>query len=156
MKFLKVMLAAYTLILIGCSSGPDLEAIKSEILNLHKTLIDDHLNKNIESLVGFYAENYIFVANGEIKKPTVEENRLLFTDYLNNTTFSDYKNLSEPIIGVSKDGKTAWSIVRVKVAGSRTLEDGSIKDFDVIFAWITVYEKQDNHWKRLIEVSTNN
>lgn len=43
-----------------------------------------------------------------------------------------------------------------KVAGSRKLDDGSTKDYDVIFAWITIYEKQDDEWKRLIEVSTNN
>ena len=60
------------------------------------------------------------------------------------------------MIWISKDGLTAWSIVKVKVAGGRKLDDGSTKDFDVIFAWITVYEKQGDEWKRLIEVSTNN
>jgi hypothetical protein len=50
----------------------------------------------------------------------------------------------------------AWSIVKVKVAGNRSMEDESQKNFDVTYAWITLYERQEDQWIRTVEVSTNN
>ena len=75
------------------------------------------------------------------------------SDYLNNTTFTEYRDLQEPIIGFSKDGSVAWSIVQVKVAGKRTIENGAERDLDFTCAWITLYERQGDKWLRLTEVS---
>jgi len=141
---------------IGCQSRPDTDVLKSEILDFHKKFIDDHLNKNIESFVEDYAEDYIFVAQGEIGYRARDEFTSSFKNYLNSTTFTEYRDLQEPVIGFSKDGSMAWSIVKVKVAGSRNMEDGSTKDFDVTYAWITLYERQGDKWIRTVEVSTNN
>lgn len=141
---------------IGCQSMPDTDVLGSEILDFHKKFIDDHLNKNIDSFVQDYAENYIFVSNGEIAYRARDEFKSSFRNYLNSTTFTEYRDLEEPIIGFSKDGSMAWSIVKVKVTGSRNMEDGSAKDFDVTYAWITLYERQGDKWIRTVEVSTNN
>jgi ketosteroid isomerase-like protein len=133
-----------------------MEALRSEILDFHKKFIDDHLNKNIDSFIEDYAEDYIFVANGDISRRAKDEFASSFSDYLKSTTFSEYRDLEEPIIGFSKDGSMAWSIVKVKVAGAREIENGSIKEFDVTYAWITLYERQGDNWIRIVEVSTNN
>lgn len=42
-----------------------------------------------------------------------------------------------------KDGSIAWSIVQVKVAGRDRDESGTEKDFDLIWAWVTLYERKD-------------
>ena len=146
------LVAAY----ISCQTSPDKEILRSEILDFHKKFIDDHLNKNIDSFVEDYAEDYVFVANGEISHPSKEEFKTSFSDYLNSTTFSEYRDLEKPMIGFSRDGSMAWSIVKVKVVGRRKLEDGSQKNFDVIYAWITLYKRQGDKWFRTLEVSTNN
>jgi hypothetical protein len=75
------------------------------------------------------------------------------SDYLDHTTFTEYRDLQEPIIGFSKDGSVAWSIVQVKVAGKRTLNDGTERDLDFTSAWITLYERHADKWIRLGEVS---
>lgn len=142
--------------LTGCQTHKDKDILRSEILDFHKKFIADHLNKNIESFIEDYADDYIFVAHGEISHPSKEEFKTSFSDYLNNTTFSEYRDLEEPIIGFSEDGSMAWSIVKVKVAGTRSMEDGSQNDFDVTYAWITLYERQGDKWIRTVEVSTNN
>jgi hypothetical protein len=152
--FLKIILALWTVTLLGCRPSPDFDALRSEILDLHKTLIDAHWNKDIDFFIKDISEDYFSVGNGEIRKPTKEEITSQVTDYLNNTTFSEYRDLREPVIGFSKDGSLAWSIVQVKVAGRRTTEEGTEKDVDFICAWITLYERQDNTWIRLGEVST--
>ena len=114
-----------------------------------------HLNKNIDSFLQDYSDDYVLVANGEIRHRSKEEMRSSFSDYLNNTTFTEYKDVSEPIIGISEDGSMAWSIVRVKVMGSRKADDGSVRDFNTTFAWITLYERKDGKWLRRVEVSIN-
>jgi len=154
-NLLKIILAAVPVILTGCQSVPDFEAIRMEILNEHEKFIDAHLNKDVAYFTRNMAEDYVFVANGDIRKQTEGEIRSNFTGYLNNTTFTEYRDLQEPVIGFSKDGSIAWSIVKVKVAGKRKMDDGAEREFDVTYAWITLYEWRSDEWIRLTEVSTH-
>jgi len=147
------MLSLFTVTLFGCQSNPDFDVLRSEILDLHKSTIDAHLNKNVDFFVQDLAEDFMSVSNGEIHYPPKEEIRSKFSSYLTNTTFTEYRDLTEPIIGFSKDGSFAWSVVQVKVAGKRTMDDGSEGDLDFTCAWITLYERQENKWIRLGEVS---
>lgn len=135
-------------------SNPNFEILRSEILDLHKVLINAHLDKDVSFFVQNLSRNYLSVSAGEIRTPSIEEIRSSVSDYLNQTTFTEYKDLCEPIIGFSKDGSLAWSIVQVKVAGKRTMSDGSDRDLDFICAWITLFERQGNQWIRLAEVSS--
>ena len=140
--------------LIGCQSGPNVDVLRSEILTLHQKTIDAHWSKDVDFIVQDLSEDYFSVSDGEIRMPKKDEIRSTFDSYLNNTTFSEYRDLREPIIGISKDGSMAWSIVQVKVAGKRTMDDGNERDLDFTCAWITLYERQDDRWIRLGEVST--
>jgi hypothetical protein len=93
------------------------------------------------------------VGRGEIRNPTKGEITAQFSNYLNNTTFTEYRDLREPIINFSNDGSIAWSVVQVKVAGKRIMDDASERDFDDTWAWITLYKRQSDKWIRLGEVS---
>jgi len=150
----KIFITLLIVSLIGCQSSPDFEALTEELSEIHKKFIAAHLEKNVDFFVQDLAEDYLFVARGEISHPTTEEIRSDMSDYLNNTKFSEYRDTQEPIIGFSKDGSLGWSIVRVKVAGKRTMEDGSERDTDFICAWITLFERQGDRWIRLGEVSS--
>ncbi|MHA2298604.1 MAG: hypothetical protein ACXADA_21435 [Candidatus Hodarchaeales archaeon] len=132
----------------------DFESLRSEILAYHNAFIEAHLNKNVDFFVQDIADEYFSVSYGEIRKPTKEEIKSLFTNYLNNTVFTEYRDLSEPIINFSEDGSMAWSLVQVKVKGKQTVENESERDLDFICAWITLYKRQDDKWIRLGEVSS--
>jgi hypothetical protein len=133
---------------------PDDERLRSEIAGLHKALIDAHLNKDVGFFVQDLSEDYVSVSGGEIRKPSIKEIRSTVSDYLDHTTFAEYRDLCEPIIGFSQDGLLAWSIVQVKVAGKRKMGDGSERDLDFICAWITLFERQGDRWVRRAEVSS--
>lgn len=153
-SIMRICIPLLVAMLIGCQSGPDKEALKSEILTHHQKTIDAHWNKDVGFIVQDLSEDYFSVSDGEIRRPTKDEIRSTFDNYLHNTTFSEYRNLQEPIIGISRDGSMAWSLVQVKVAGKRTMDDGNERDLDFTCAWITLYERQDDTWIRLGEVST--
>jgi hypothetical protein len=133
-------------------SGPDLEAIRKEILDLHRADIQAHLNRDVKHLVQGQSPDFTSVHSGEVRRPTPEETKDALTSYLDNTAFTEYRDLQEPVIGVSPDGSTAWSIVQVKVAGHRVDTTGSPIDFTC--AWVTIYRRQNDAWKRVVEAST--
>ena len=153
-KFLRPIFIGFTVVLFGCQSSPDFEALKSEIKALHKTEIDAHWKKDIDFFVRDISEDYMAVANGEIQRPTLEDIRSRFSTYLTNTTFTEYRDVAEPIVGFSKDGSLAWAILQIKVVGKRTTDDGSVRDLDFTCAWLTLYERQGDMWMRLTDVST--
>jgi len=146
------VLIAILLIFTGCKESPDQDKIREEILDLHKATIDAHLNKDVNFFVKDISDDYFSVGNGEIRYPAKNEISERFSNYLESTTFTNYKDLQEPVIGFSEDGTIAWSIVQVNVAGTRTMDDGE-SDFDYTFAWITLYSRQGDKWIRLGEVS---
>ncbi|UCD44528.1 MAG: nuclear transport factor 2 family protein [Candidatus Bathyarchaeota archaeon] len=133
--------------------SPDFEALRRQILDLHRATIEAHWNKDVDSLVRDISEDFISVSNGEIRRPTQEEIRSTFANYLNSTEFSEYRDLREPIVDFSDDGSVAWSVVKVKVAG-RTADGGSERDLDFTCAWITLYRRRGDRWMRVGEVSS--
>lgn len=140
------------LIIAGCKESPDFDKMRTEILELHKAVINAHLEKDINFFVKDISDNYFSVGNGEIRNPAKDEISERFTNYLNSTSFTEYRDLRDPVIGFSEDGSVAWSIVQVKVAGIRRMDEGE-REFDNTFAWITLYSRQGGKWVRLGEVS---
>jgi hypothetical protein len=133
---------------------PDFEALRQEIVSYHKGLIDAHLEKNVDFLADGLSEGFLSVSADEIRRPTVEEVREKLEKYLRNTTLTEYRSVCEPIVNLSQDGSMAWSVAQVKVAGTRRAEDGSLRTLDFVCAWVTVFERRDDRWVRLAEVST--
>lgn len=152
-SLLKLASALLLVMLIGCQSAPDTEMIRSEIVAIHNDLIDAHFDKNIDYFIRDLSSDFISVSNGEILSPTVGEIKSQFENYLNNTTFAEYRYLREPIIGFSKDGSVAWSIVQAKVMGEQRMDDGTVRKLDFICAWMTLYKRHDKKWIKLAEAS---
>ncbi len=150
--FLTIFFAGY--FLWGCRQAVDHEALKTELLHLHKTLIDAHQNRDIDFFTLDLADDYWQVSNGDINYPEKSEIRDRFTSYLINTTFTEYRDIEEPIIKISADGSMAWIIVKVKIAGTRTMEDDTERKLDFTCAWITLYNRENDRWIRQGEVST--
>ena len=127
--------------------------LEQEILELHKETIDAHLKKDVDFFVKNIADDYFSVSRGELKHPTKEEITTMFTNYLGSTDFLEYRDLIDPIIRVSDDGSLGWSIVRVKIIAVREVE-GKKYNIDNIWTWITLYERENNVWMRMGEVSS--
>lgn len=154
-KIIFLLCSIFILLLAACQTTPDHDAIKAEILNLHRGFIKAHLDKDASFIAKPTSPEYIFVSNGEIENISPSELEQNLSGYLNSTEFSEYRDINEPIIGVSQDGLLAWAVVKVRTAGIRKRSDGSQNQFDIQWAWITLYEKKDEQWIRLVDVSTD-
>jgi hypothetical protein len=144
-----------TSVLLGCQSSPDFDELRLEILEIHDEFIDAHLNKNADYIANTVTEDYMFISNGAIRKPTKEETKTQFTRYLNNTTFSEYRYLGEPVVGFSDDGSLAWSVAKLKVVAKQKMGDGTESAYESVYAWTTIFKRDGNGWLRLSETSTN-
>jgi hypothetical protein len=139
----------------GCRQEPDLEERRQEILALHQSLIRAHREKDATALAKPTAIDYVSVFRGEVNSMSAADVEAMLAPYLVETEFSHYEDVAEPIVGVSDDGSTAWSIVRVRVAGTRTGDDGVPRTFDTVWAWLTLYRRDGDGWQRFVDVSTN-
>ncbi|MBP1766164.1 MAG: hypothetical protein H6P98_279 [Candidatus Aminicenantes bacterium] len=142
-----------TVWVIYCRPGPDFEMLRRQILELHRQTIGAHWNKDAGFFAKSMADGYFAVRNGEIQKPTREEIKAEYERYLGSTTFTDYRDLQELVIGFSKDGSVAWCVVQVRVAGRDREESGAENDFDLTWAWITLYGRKGDGWVWLGEAS---
>lgn len=128
--------------------------LKAEILALHNAGITAHLENNIPFFTQGIADDYLSVSRGSINKPAHDDIQAMFTHYLGMTTFTEYKDLQDPIIGFSQDGSVAWSIAQVKVTGTQTRDDGTEVDLNFTSAWLMLYERRGEEWVRIADAST--
>lgn len=135
-------------------SEAELESLKAELLALHQAGIQAHLDKDVDFFLQDIASDYLSVGRGDIRRPTADAIRAQFSNYLGNTDFSEYADLSEPIVGISADGSLGWLIAQVKVSGQQQVGDGSVQPLDFVSAWLMLYERRDDRWVRLADVST--
>jgi ketosteroid isomerase-like protein len=156
MRTLPMLLsAAALLVVLGCGQGPDLEQRRQEILSLHERFIQAHLDKDAATLAKPTADDYISVSRGGVQPMSASDVEAMLAPYLAETEFSHYEDIAEPILGISDDGSTAWSIVQVRVAGTRSPADGEPRTFDTAWAWLTLYRRDGQNWQRIVDVSTN-
>ncbi len=134
-------------------STPDFVLLRQEIRDYHDACIDAHVSNRPEFFVQDLADDYVNVSRGELLRQTKDEILERFTDYLGNTTFSEYRLLGEPTIGLSKDGSVAWSIFRLKVAGTRTMADAGEVEFDATWGCLVLFEHRNGRWVRIAEAS---
>jgi hypothetical protein len=128
-------------------------ALRAELREYHNELINAHIHKRPGFFVENIADDYLNVSRGEVLHQTKTEILEAFADYLANTEFSEYRLVDEPIIGLSKEGSMAWSIFRLRVAGVSRLEDGSEAAFDSTWGCLVLFERRENRWVRLAEIS---
>ena len=140
---------------VGCQEQADLDVLRAEILALHRSFIQAHLDKDAAFLARPTSPDYLFVAGGEVERMNAEQVERMLSGYLDSTDFSVYEDVAEPVIGISRDGSLAWAIVQVRVAGTSTRAEGPPRSFDTRWAWITLYERDGHGWLRVADVSTS-
>lgn len=156
MRHSRILIAGTLLVLAAaCCQSPDLDRSRQQILDLHQSFIQAHLDKDAAFLAEPTADDYLSVVRGHVRPMSADEVEQRLAPYLAETSFSHYEDVAEPIIGVSDDGSIAWSIVQVRVAGERTGDDDTAQSFDTLWAWLTLYRRDGERWLRIADVSTN-
>ena len=152
-------LCGLVLLAMGMHAAPaalaaDIEKEKAELLRMHKADREAHFKTDVEALQKNAPEEMVSVSRGKIHRPTKADGRKMFTSYFKDAKYSEWDDLEEPVVRVSKDGSMAWMITRVKVRRTQKDAAGVEKEEKFVYAGIMTYEKVDGRWMRSANVST--
>jgi hypothetical protein len=135
------------------AEAPGREAAVSQLLSLHRDVIDAHLRGDPAGITGRESEDYVLAGRGEITFPSLESRRERFAGYLGATTFTEYRDMVEPVVQVSPDGNLGWVIAQVEARGKQVSQDGTEELISFQWAWIELYERRDGRWFRVGNLS---
>ena len=132
----------------------DFSQLRREILERFEGSIQAHLDKDVDYIVEDLSDDFFAISEGEVTRPSRDEQRTRFTRYLSNTVFSEYASLMKPEVDISDDGSAAWGRFKVRVKGETVNEDRSRSALDFVCAWLWLYRRVGGRWMRVGEVST--
>lgn len=127
----------------------------SELFELHKKGRVAHFTRDTKMLVAGFADDFTSVANGKIRQPSRETSIARFQNYLNNSTFIEWDDITPPVIKVSDDASMAYVLVHKKVRLLAKDAQGREQEETEIFAWAALYRKINGEWKLTAVISTN-
>jgi hypothetical protein len=126
---------------------------REQLLQLHKRVLQNHLDGDIDDWLRSESEDYVLAHRGEVSFPGKRERAATIGPYLKRSKFRIYRDLIEPIVRVSRDGTLGWVIVQVEAEGVSRKEDGRQEPIRFTSAWIELYEKKSGRWFRIGNVS---
>ena len=132
----------------------DLEKEKAELLRLHRSDREAHFKTDVDALLANSPDEFISVGRGKINRSKQADVRKMFTGYFRDAKYHEWDDLEEPIVRVSNDGSMGWMITRTKVRRVQKNAAGEEKEEKFVYAGIMTYEKRDERWVRVANVST--
>lgn len=125
----------------------------TELLNIHARDRQAHFSTDVQSVVSFFDDSYVYVRDGEIHHLSPAKLAPMYAEYFQGTVFHEWDDLEPPIIHISGDGGMAWVIERFQIRMTRQEGDQTVEQTSV-YAGMTVYEKIAGQWLRVANAST--
>ena len=131
--------------LMASSSCPATDA-KAELLSLHEKTRQAHLQGEAATIAGTIGEQLLLAENGTIRTQSNAEVAQFFTGYLERVRYSQWRDVSPPVVTISPDGHMAWMAVVVEAKFTRvdkpTEGEKSFKS-----SWIATYARDKCVWR---------
>jgi hypothetical protein len=113
------LLFGSVLILLGAASDRAQKQAETELLSLHKEERRAHFEHDLKFLLAHVAPQLLDVRDGRVNRMSIADVRERFQEYFTHARFSAWDHLEPPVVRASPDGKSAWMIVRVRIAYSK-------------------------------------
>jgi len=127
----------------------------NELLERQKQQRAAHFNRDARIIFAEFADEFVSVGGGKVRKPSGDEGFKRLQNYFNNSTFIEWDDITPPIIKVSDDATLGYVIVHKRVRLLAKNADGKEEEETEIFAWIATYRKIKGDWKLTAVASTN-
>ena len=119
---------------------------RAELLSLHEAARQAHLRGDAAPLAAAIGDKLLLAENGGIRVQTKAEVAQFFAGYFNRVRYSEWRDVSPPVVQVSPDGRMGWMAVELEARYSRAdkPEEGE-KSFKS--SWIATYERDNCQWR---------
>ena len=140
------MLPVTVAVLLVPAQACDATNAKAELLSLHETTRQAHLQGDAAKLAGTIGDRLLMAEKGTIRTQSKVEVAQFFAGYLERVRYSQWRDVSPPVMTISPDGNMAWMAVEVEARYTRADKpaDGE-KSFRS--SWIATYERHDCAWR---------
>ena len=146
------VLAFVAAVSTACAPVPiDTAGDRARLLALHEQAMEAHRKSDVELLLQADAEDFVLANRGEISRPSLEQRRQFLGRYLRGVQFAEYIDVVAPVVHVSADGTSGWVIAQVRARGTEVGGTGRPIQFES--AWIELYERRADGWRRVGNVS---
>jgi hypothetical protein len=130
-------------------------AAMNELMERQRQQRAAHFNRDAKIIFAEFADEYVSVGGGKVRKPALDEGLKRLQNYFDNSTFIEWDDITPPIIRVSDDATLGYVIVHKKVRLLAKDANGKEEEETEIFAWIATYRKIKGEWKLTAVASTN-
>jgi len=132
-------------------SGAPTDAVQLRLF--HEQAMRAHRESNIDLLLEHDAADFVLASRGEISHPSLEERRARLGSYLQRTKFTEYRDVVEPVVTVSKDGTLGWVVAQIHAQGVQSSLADKKEPVEFDSAWIELYQKREGKWCSIGNVS---
>ncbi|HLX39767.1 MAG TPA: hypothetical protein VKR42_04505 [Ktedonobacteraceae bacterium] len=130
------------------------EQEKARLLQLHKSALQAHFEKDTGTFLAAYASQWYDVRSAGIRLRTKEDALPTIERYFQRTHFSDISEIVAPIIHLSTDASMAWVIGEIRVRATQEMSDKEERDFSFHCTWVSIYEKHEGEWAQVVDASS--
>jgi hypothetical protein len=149
---MRVSFLLLSALLLACPAP--LPSHEAQLRALHAKVLRAHLQSDVGLLLEDDAPQGTQAQRGVVSTTGSADTRAHLGPYLARTTFTEYRDLIEPVVAVSRDGTLGWVIVQVYARGTQRQDDGTVEPLEFTCAWIELYRRQDDRWLRVGNVSS--
>jgi hypothetical protein len=136
---------AVALSLLASSSCPATDA-EAELLSLHEKTRQAHLQGEAGLIAGTIGDKLLLVEKGTIRTQSNQEVAQFFTGYLKRVRYSQWRDVSPPVVTISPDGQMAWMAVAVE-AKYRRADKAREGEKSFRSSWIATYSRENCAWR---------
>ena len=129
------------------------EREKARLLQLHRSALQAHLEKDAGAFLAAYASQWYDVRAAGIRLRSKEEALPAIEKYFRRTHFAEIREVTAPIIHISTDASMAWVIGEMRVQASQEVSAEQERDFSFRCAWVSIYEKHEGEWEQVVDAS---
>ena len=131
--------------LIAPSACPVTDA-RAELLSLHETTRQAHLRGDAAPIAATIGDQLLLAENGVLRRQSNGEVVQFFTGYFKRVRYSQWRDMSPPVVVISPDGQMAWMAVEVVAQYTRPDKPAEgEKTFKS--SWIATYQRDDCVWR---------
>jgi hypothetical protein len=150
-----VAVAAASIMFLQCTNQVDLDTRRQELIDYNERMRTAHLEGDYETILDAMAYPYTKVRNGEVARPTEQENTERYTQYMTTMNVTVWDDLEDPNITLSDDGSLATVIYRKRLVMEEINPVDAAAPFEGVFAWQSTYRYTDDGWKMIADVTTS-
>ena len=119
---------------------------RAELLSIHEAARQAHLRGDATPLAAAIGDKLLLAENGGIRVQTKAQVAQFFAGYFSRVRYSEWRDVSPPVVHVSPDGRMGWMAVELEARYTRAdkPEEGE-KSFKS--SWIATYERDNCEWR---------